>query len=66
MCHIYQWVARPTHGSVCNLCERMMDGLRLDDVISGNREGSLTENEVVAYVKSGDPTNQDGTNGPCA
>ena len=58
VCHIYQWVARPTHGSVCNHCEHMMDGLRLDDVISGNREGSLTEDEVVAYVQSGDPTNQ--------
>ena len=37
----------------------MMDGLRIDDVISGNREGSLTENDVVEYVQSGDPTNQD-------
>ena len=36
----------------------MMDGLRLEDVISGNREGSLTEHEVVTYVQSGDPTNQ--------
>ena len=30
-CHagyIYQWIARPTHGSVCNHCERMMDGFR--------------------------------------
>ena len=35
-----------------------MDGLRLEDVISGNREGSLTEDEVVAYVQSGDPANQ--------
>ena len=58
VCHIYQWVARPTHDSVCNHCERMMDGMRLEDVISGNREGSLTEDEVVAFVQSGDPTNQ--------
>ena len=58
VCHIYQWVARPTHGSVCNHCERMMDGMRLEHVISGNREGSLTEDEVVAYVQSGGPTNQ--------
>ena len=42
VCHIYQWVARPTHGSVCNHCERMMDGMRPEDVISGNKEGSLT------------------------
>ena len=35
-----------------------MDRMRLEDVISGNREGSLTEDEVVAYVQSGDPTNQ--------
>ena len=27
VCHIYQWVAHPTHGGVCNHCERMMDGL---------------------------------------
>ena len=59
MCHIYQWVAYPTRGAVCNHCERMMDGLRLDDVISGNREGSLTEDEIVAYVQNRDPTNQD-------
>ena len=58
VCHIYQWAARPTHGSVCNHCERMMDGMRLEDVISSNREGSLMEDEVVAYVQSGDPTNQ--------
>ena len=50
VCHIYQWVAHPTHGGVCNHCERMMDGLRLDDVIAGNREGSLTEDEIVEYV----------------
>ena len=36
----------------------MMDGLTLDDMISGNREGSLTEDEVVVYEQSGDPTNQ--------
>lgn len=48
----------PTHGSVYNHCERTMDGLRIDDVISRNREGSLTEDEVVAYVQSGDPTHQ--------
>ena len=35
-----------------------MDGMRLEDVISGNREGSLAKDEVVAYVQSGDPTNQ--------
>ena len=58
VCHIYQWVAHPTYGSVCNHCARMMDGLTIDDMISGDREGSLTEDEVVAYVQSGDPTNQ--------
>ena len=36
----------------------MMDGMRLEDVISSNREGSLMEDEVVANVQSGDPTNQ--------
>ena len=31
--HIYQWVAHPTHGSVCKYCDRMMDGHTLDDLI---------------------------------
>ena len=30
-CHIYQWVAHPTHGAVCNHCDRMMDGYRRFD-----------------------------------
>ena len=59
VCHIYQWLAHPTHSGVCNHCERMMDGLRLDDVIAGNREGSLTEDEIVQYVQSGDPNHRD-------
>ena len=37
----------------------MMDGLRLDDIISGNREGSLTEDEIVQYVQDGDPDHRD-------
>ena len=37
----------------------MMDGLRLDDIIAGNREGSLTEDEIVDYVQSGDPNHRD-------
>ena len=64
VCHIYQWVAHPTHGGVCNHCERMMDGLRLDDIISGNREGSLTEDEIVEYVQSGDPNHRDWDDWP--
>ena len=36
-----------------------MDGLTLDDVISGNRVGSLTEDEIVAYVRNGDPNDRD-------
>ena len=59
VCHIYQWVAHPTPSGVCNHCERMMDGLRLDDIIAGNREGSLTEDEIVEYVQSGDPNNRE-------
>ena len=59
-----QWVAHPTHGGVCNHCERMMDGLRLDDVISGNREGSLTEDEIVEYVQNGDPNHRDWDDWP--
>ena len=42
----------------------MMDGFILDDVISGNETGSLTEDEVVAYVRGGDPTNQDWDDWP--
>ena len=64
VCHIYQWVAHSTHGGVCNHCERMMDGLRLDDIISGNREGSLTEDEIVQYVQNGDPNQQDWDDWP--
>ena len=64
VCHIYQWVAHPTPGGVCNHCERMMDGLRLDDVIAGNREGSLTEDEIVEYVQSGDPNHRDWDDWP--
>jgi len=58
VCHIYQWIARPTDGSVCNHCERMMDGYTLDDLIF-HRGCSLTEDEVVAYVRRADPTQQD-------
>ena len=59
VCHIYQWLAHPTPGGVCNHCERMMEGLTIDDVIAGNRVGSLTEDDVVAYVRNGDPNERD-------
>ena len=59
MCHIYQWLARPIPGGVCNHCERMMDGFRLDDLIARRREGTLTEDEIVDYVQSGDPNYRD-------
>ena len=59
VCHICQWVAHPTPGGVCNHCERMMEGLTLDDVIAGNSVGSLTEDDVVAYVRNGDPNERD-------
>ena len=42
----------------------MMEGLRLDDIISGNREGSLTEDEIVEYVQSGDPNDRDWDDWP--
>ena len=42
----------------------MMDGLRLDDVIAGNREGSLTEDEIIEYVQSGDPNDRDWDDRP--
>lgn len=58
VCHIYQWLAHSSHGSVCNHCDRMMAGLRLDDVIAGSMEGSLTEDDIVGFVGAGDPTNQ--------
>ena len=64
VCHIYQWVAHPTPGGVCNHCERMMDGLRLDDIIAGRRVGSLTEDEIVQYVQSGDPNERDWDDWP--
>ena len=64
VCHIYQWVAHPTQGGVCNHCERMMDGLRIDDIIAGNREGTLTEDEIVQYVQNGDPNHRDWDDWP--
>ena len=64
VCHIYQWVAHPTPGGVCNHCERMMDGFRLDDMIAGLRVGSLTEDEIVQYVQDGDPNQRDWDDWP--
>ena len=64
VCHIFQWVAHPSIGAVCNHCERMMDGLTLDDVISGNLEGSLTEDDIVEYVQNGDPNHRDWDDWP--
>jgi len=59
ICHIYQWVAHATHGAVCNPCERMIDGMTIEDIITGNTQGSLTEEDVVAYVQNGNPTERD-------
>ena len=42
----------------------MMDGLRIDDVIAGSREGNLTEEEVVEYVQNGDPNHRDWDDWP--
>ena len=64
VCHIYQWVAHPTQGGVCNHCERMMDGFRLDDMIACLRVGTLTEDEIVEYVQSGDPNHRDWDDWP--
>ena len=36
-----------------------MKGMTLDDVISGNTRGSLTEDDIVSYVQSGYPNDQD-------
>ena len=36
-----------------------MEGLTLEDVISGNSVGSLTEDDVVAYVQNGDPNERE-------
>ena len=37
----------------------MMEGWTLDDVISGNLSGSLTEDDIVSYVQSGYPDDRD-------
>ena len=37
----------------------MMDGFRMDDLIAGNWVGTLTEDEIVDYVQSGDPNHRD-------
>ena len=55
VCHIYRWVAHPTPGGVCNHCERMMEGLTLDGLVTGNTEGSLSEDDIVQYVQNGYP-----------
>ena len=36
-----------------------MDGLTLDDVIVGNLEGSLTEDDIVDYVQNSEPNERD-------
>ena len=36
-----------------------MAGLRIDDLIAGNWEGSLTEDDIVAFVHAGYPTERD-------
>ena len=36
-----------------------MDGFRLDDMIAGLGVGTLTEDEIVEYVQSGDPNHRD-------
>ena len=58
VCHFYHWLAHPSSDAVCNHCDRMMHGLRLDDIISGNSEGTLTEDDIVQIVQESDPTNQ--------
>ena len=42
----------------------MMDGFRLDDMIAGRRVGSLTEDEIVEYVQSGDSNHRDWDDWP--
>ena len=42
----------------------MMAGFTIDDLISGSRECSLTEEDVVAYVRGGDPTERDWNDWP--
>ena len=42
----------------------MMDGFRLDDLIARRRVGSLTEDEIVDYVQSGDPNEREWDDWP--
>ena len=42
----------------------MMDGFTIDDLISGSGTGSLTEEDVMAYVRGGNPTNKDWDDWP--
>ena len=42
----------------------MMDGLSLDDVISGNRDGSLIEDDIVEFVQNGDHNHRDWDDWP--
>ena len=36
----------------------------MDNVIVGNRKGSLTEDDIVEYVKNGDPNDRDWDDWP--
>ena len=36
----------------------------MDDAIVGNREGSLTEDDIVEYVQNGDPNDRDWDDWP--
>ena len=49
---------------MCKYCDRMMDGHTLDHLIFGSGECSLTEEEVVAYVRRADPTQQEWDDWP--
>ena len=42
----------------------MMDGFTLDDLISRSGEYSLTEDDVVAYVRGGNPIERDWDDRP--
>ena len=41
-----------------------MDGFTMDDLISGSGTGSLTEEDLVAYVRGGDPTERNRDDWP--
>lgn len=54
VCHIYKWV-QGVRGILCNHCDQLMDGRSLEDVIHKHNPLSLTEDDVIGFLRHSDP-----------